>query len=438
MYLTILQAVLTAAACYGLWRFARRMPLIVVAGFLVRAFAGQALFWISWLRLPIARSLQLGDGFWFFAIDGPGYIQFANEVIAKGPVASLLAGAIYPSHVFVYVFALFVAAFGAVASTAILFNCAAYLAMCALVIRMAPAHRFTLLALSFGPAAILWSLQPLKDTFFMLLIVALVYAAKRWQEQRSLVLAGAAMLVVLYAISGTRWYFAVIVWGISAIFFLMSAIPSRRWWPALIVFVLLGQALRIGGDTDLPIPLRNVLEAHLESVPVTHYVAATRKGFETTPGATTIRPGSAIAATPPQATTPQATTQAAAPEAVPSPARVVTAGTAAVFVPRAAAQELHLVRIGGGRGFWLFADFDTIIFSGVILFAVVACIRALRRGARITPLFVLIVLVFVATAGPMIYSVNNFGTLFRLRQMLYVLAALAPLALGMRGGAVAR
>lgn len=415
MYLTILQAVLTAAACYGLWRFARRMPPIVVAGFLIRAFAGQALFWISWLHLPVARSLQLGNGFWFFATDGPGYVQFAGNIIAGGPKAMLFTGAIYPSHVFVQLFALFIGAFGAVASTAILFNCAAYLAACALVLRIPPPHRFTLIALSFGPATILWSLQPLKDTFFMLLIVALVYAAWRWQEQRSLALSGAAMIAVLFAISGTRWYFAVIVWGVSAIFFAMSAIPARRWWPALLVFVLLGQALRIGGDTDLPKPLRNVLEAHIESVPVTHYVAATRKGFETTPGATTIRPGTAIAGPTPQA--------------APSPARVVTAGTAAVFVPRAAAQELHLVRIGGGRGFWLFADFDTVVFSAVILFAIVICTRALRRGSRITPLFVLVVLVFVATAGPMLYSVNNFGTLFRLRQMLYVLAALAPLTL---------
>jgi hypothetical protein len=94
------------------------------------------------------------------------------------------------------------------------------------------------------------------------------------------------------------------------------------------------------------------------------------------------------------------------------------------------AQPLGLVRIGGGRGFWWFADFDTIVFSLVLLYATFRCIRALRRStARATPLFVLVVLVFVFTAGPLIYTVNNFGTLFRLRQMLYVLAVAAPLTL---------
>ena len=41
----------------------------------------------------------------------------------------------------------------------------------------------------------------------------------------------------------------------------------------------------------------------------------------------------------------------------------------------------------------------------------------------------LLILVFAITAGPMIYTVNNFGTLFRLRQMLYVVAAVIPITL---------
>jgi hypothetical protein len=46
-----------------------------------------------------------------------------------------------------------------------------------------------------------------------------------------------------------------------------------------------------------------------------------------------------------------------------------------------------------------------------------------------TPLFVMLVLVLGITGGLMIYTVNNFGTLFRLRQMLYVLAAVIPVTL---------
>ena len=88
--LPILQIILTALACGALWWFWSRTSgsgkasLIITAGFLLRAVAGQILFWISWLHLPIARSLQLGNGFWFFATDGPGYLSYADELIGKG------------------------------------------------------------------------------------------------------------------------------------------------------------------------------------------------------------------------------------------------------------------------------------------------------------------------------------------------------------------
>ena len=448
-----MQLILTAIACVALWRYARKQSPIVAAGFLIRAFAGQVLFWISWLKLPIARSLQLGNGFWFFAIDGPWYLGYANELIPRGPLAILTVNGTYPSYTFVQAFTIFCAAFGAVASTAILFNCAAYLATCALIERIGDGRKtFTLAVIAFGPAMILWSLQALKDTFFFLLIVALIYALQRWQEApRNWLPCAAALVMLVYLIAGTRWYLAGIAWGLSAIFFVMSSISTRRWWPALLLFLLLGQAFRFGGGTELPTPVRNVL-AGRRPVPVAvapvvapvaapvvapvaapvvtpvaapvaapvappvvtpmvalakevkYYATAPRKGFESTGGATAIHAG----------------------PAAPSP---IASGAVATFVPRAAAQPLNLVRIGGGRGFWFFADFDTVVFSAVFVFAIVLCVKALRGGARITPLFVFAVLLFFATAGPMFYSVTNFGTLFRLRSMLYVLAAIAPLTL---------
>ena len=90
-----------------------------------------------------------------------------------------------------------------------------------------------------------------------------------------------------------------------------------------------------------------------------------------------------------------------------------------MFLPRAVAQRLGLVQIGGGRGFWLFADVDTLLFDAVILIAFGYCLRRLvRRERRATPLFIMAVLMFVALCGPMSYTVTNFGTLFRLREML--------------------
>jgi hypothetical protein len=110
-----------------------------------------------------------------------------------------------------------------------------------------------------------------------------------------------------------------------------------------------------------------------------------------------------------------------------------TAGLAALFLPRTIGQALGLVRIGGGRGFWLFVELDTLFFDAVLLFAIIYCARSLRgRKSRVTPLFVLLAIAFLATAGPLVYTVTNFGTLFRMRQMLYVIIAVLPLTLAAR------
>src|SRR5436309_2103170 len=142
MLIPILQAFLTAAACFGLWRFWRVLDgrgvssRIIAAGLLIRALGGQVLFWISWLRMPVARSLQIGDGLWFFAVDGQAYLGFARELLGRGVKAIVFIEATYPSRIFTACLTLFTAAFGVVASTAILFNCLAYLATCALILRI--------------------------------------------------------------------------------------------------------------------------------------------------------------------------------------------------------------------------------------------------------------------------------------------------------------
>ena len=104
-----------------------------------------------------------------------------------------------------------------------------------------------------------------------------------------------------------------------------------------------------------------------------------------------------------------------------------------MFVPRVVAQSAGLVRIGGGRGFWRFADFDTLVFDLVVFAGLALCVRGiLRKKLRVTPLFLLVASLFAGLTLPMIYSVTNFGTLFRLREMIYVVAALMPLTLDLR------
>jgi hypothetical protein len=73
---------------------------------------------------------------------------------------------------------------------------------------------------------------------------------------------------------------------------------------------------------------------------------------------------------------------------------------------------------------------DTLVLDAVLLYAILSCARAvLQRRAKLTATFVFCVLLFVMTAGPMVYTVNNFGTMFRLRLMLYCIAAILPITL---------
>ncbi|HEY6138545.1 MAG TPA: hypothetical protein VI670_12350, partial [Thermoanaerobaculia bacterium] len=312
MLIAIVQVLLTAAACYGLWRLflwsAAAMPplakRIVTAGFLIRAVAGQALFWISWLRLPIARSLQIGDGIWFF-IDGWWYMGYARHLLNEGWMAALtLTDARYPSRVFVQILTACVALFGDPASVAILLNCAAYLATCAILVRLQPrgngAVLFALAAASFGPGMIVWALQPLKDTVFLLLIAALVYVCARWQERPRLWLA-LPIVALAYALSSIRWYFGFVVWLALALFFFFTALRTQHRVAfiaaAVLLFAVLAQAVRLGGREDIPIGIRGMLDPRPRIAALwrpsnaTQAISAVRGGFENTPGATSIRPG---------------------------------------------------------------------------------------------------------------------------------------------------
>lgn len=459
MALALFQIILTAVACFGLWRLWRSLAgrgtvsLIVGAGFLIRAIAGQILFWISWLHLPVARSLQLGNGFWFFAVDGPGYLSYADELINRGVKAILFVTSAYPSHVYLQAFTVATAAFGVVASVAILFNCAAYLMTCAIIARIGSRASseelpcfVALAAVAFGPGTILWSLQPLKDTFFLLLITAMIATCFLWQEMwrqgpppkwRRLLACAAAMLVLTYAIAGIRWYFAAIVWAVCGIFFILVAIPLRPRSVALlssaILFVLLAQAMLLGGDRDVPTRMRRLVDPRPSTAVqwqpsyVNHYFRKSRVGFERMGGATTISAGPVLAVI-----SPAPAKEEDASQVPPRLGPTLLLGFTAMFVPRFLAQAVGLIHIGGGRGFWFFAEIDTLVLDAAMLFAIVYCTRALRSGARVTPLFVLLVLVFLMTAVPMMYTVSNFGTLFRLRQMVYLIAAVLPLTLAPR------
>jgi hypothetical protein len=192
-------------ALFALWRATsssqqRLFRILVATGFLVRAIVAQALFWISYLRLPIGRPLQIGDGLWFFAADATTYLQQANSAAASGPwtiityfrsAASLSSSppTMWVSISYIQVLATFSLLFGGVASVGILLNLFCYLGACFILVRwsqrdpsMRGATLFAIAAISLSPSFILWSLQPLKDTLFQFLTIAFVSGCALWQR----------------------------------------------------------------------------------------------------------------------------------------------------------------------------------------------------------------------------------------------------------------
>src|SRR5712691_5127647 len=70
-------------------RRSRVVGAIVGVTILVRAVVGLALFWISYLEIPILSSLQMGGGFWRIAPDATGYYELAAGAADTGKLVSL-------------------------------------------------------------------------------------------------------------------------------------------------------------------------------------------------------------------------------------------------------------------------------------------------------------------------------------------------------------
>jgi hypothetical protein len=334
VFLVVAQTILAALACYGLWRllksvmsYGRASAWIIAGGFLARALLGQLLFWISYLRLPYGRSLQLGRGFWFFGVDAEFYYMYAAQAAEQGPRAILAVTDSIKARFFVQAIAVFVELFGAVPSVGILLNCFLYAGICVLITRMGardgrlpfPAL-IALAAVSFSPAGVLWSTQPLKDPFFLFLILAAIALSLKWHElwtserngertgvRVAAALAGIALLMaaLVYGISTIRWYFGLLFLMSCIVMFVWQAIASRRRLAAIaanmLMFVVLMKSAALGASTDLPPFLRDTFHfragpARVVAIPseAAAMVQDAKRGFEQTPGATNILPGAAL------------------------------------------------------------------------------------------------------------------------------------------------
>jgi hypothetical protein len=451
MILACSQTVLLMAAgvvLFRVWRATvpaqRWLRIVVAAGFLTRAIAGQALFWISWARLPIARSMQPGDGLWFFALDAQTYFTNAVAGATGGLWAIITFNRAVPSVMYVKTLAIAVWLFGRVTSVALLINLFCYLGAIWIIVawsrrepRARAAAAVAITAISVSPAFLLWSLQPLKDSFFQFLYVAFIACCAEWQRASlatrrppKRIGTGAILIVLFFALAGTRWYFAVALLGAVTIFVFLTAFrtPARRLAAvavALIVMLVLSQALVGGAGPWLPEPIaaaltpRTFVEA-MKKLPASllETVESNRSALDSAGGATVIRVGKRLQPSGPQ------------PLPVSTSASRITrllTGIVAIFLPRSVGEWLGLIEIGGGRGMLWFTDIDTLIFDVALLFAAWLLMAGFRVAYR-DPLTWLILMLTLMVGVPLAYSVSNFGTLFRYRDIVYLGCLLAPLA----------
>ena len=472
MIIAVLRVVATVVAGGGLWQWWRRMPqrhairTIVGLGLLARAVAGFVLFWISYLHWPVASSMQLGGGFWFFGIDGAGFFKAAVDAAQGGVWAIARLDPALPSVFFKKTLALLALVFGSTASIALLLNLFSYLGLCALIIRIGQRVQtrpgplvFALIASSFCPSWILWALQPMKEPFFIMLIAGFLYAFSVWVDGvtaarpsiRACLIAAAWMTCLSYAIAGIRWYFALMLLASSSIVMALVVYQAKARRLRVVatgaaLMVALAEMMSFGAGPDLPIwaqkivrPFARPFASKTKGQNIVESMDRARQSLYRYNGATDIRivrrsrsvpalkaaPGSA-------ATLGDVPSQQVRFEIVPPTAAIdrMFAGTVAMLVPRWVATRLRWIDMGGGRGLWALADLDTMLFDATLCGALVLAWRQLRSGGVPHALFWHVMLTALVMAGPLVYTALNFGTLFRQRAMIDVCFVLLPLTIG--------
>jgi len=447
----VIVVALALAACGVWWTRAsadRTVRTIVAAGLLLRAGPGVVLFWISAHRLPIGSSLQLEPGFWFFGLDAETYYGLAVAAATRGVGAIAALAPILPSVFYIKSLAAALYLFGPSPATSLLFNLLAYAGLVSCAIRWhtrSGSAKITLLvtlsAVSLAPSWILWTYQPLKDTYFLFLVGLCFYAADRWYRRLSadawswaaaLEVLG-ALGVLIYGIAGIRWYFALVLVSMMPLALLTVLIGRRHGfgWRAIAAAFSVAFLVEIAvwsGGPAVPLWLRTVVRPtsvyallEIRRVPA-EAAGSVRKAHaagERVGGATRIQPmrdeGSSL------------TPMGAAADA--SAVDLMRGNLAAMLLPRWLALRIGRVAIGGGRGLWAFADLDTVFFVLTILASGWVVRRQLGRGDCLGPAFWHVLAVTVVITLLLAYQASNFGTLFRLRSMIALGIALLPLTL---------
>jgi len=515
---TVRQTVFTVFAGILLWslckkadRYPKLIAWTISVGFLVRALAGQVLFWISYLQLPFARSMQLGNGFWFFGLDGIEYFAPAAEAGHKTLFSIVTLSATFPSVGYIKALALLCWLLGSNSSVALLLNLLSFLGAELLIAHWAiryhvkPALAAVPIAtIALLPSWVLFALQPMKDAFFCTLVVLFAFAADAFREAWGqdarhpcyrLVIA-TVLVATIYGIASIRWYYALIALcastvPLASILWPIRVGTRRRTWlgaaaAVLLLILAMSQAVLAGAGPYLPDPLAAVLKLGLPRVQtatarpaevlsvlkgarqnldsyrsagtriragrvVLQEEARSRLPLPTPPQGQPARPGPRAFASPvteakqppnsgskhiPEALTQTSITNSrienpriANDDAMPVTLRGrLVSGIAALILPRTIATRLGLVSIGGGRGFWWFAEIDTLMFDLLLMAAIGSLIRSLWHDGWQDPFVWYLLVVTAAISVALAYTVSNFGTLFRHREMIVATLAIMTIA----------
>ena len=456
---------------------------IVAASLIVRALLGLTFFWVSYLNLPVLRSLHSGDGFWFLAKDARSYYGYATFALDHGFRGVDSGGA---SPFFVKALAAWMNVVGVSPAAGLYLNLCLYIGVVVLIVwAFAPANDWRrdlpcisgTAAFSFSPVSIIDSTQSLKDDMFTALITAmcvgawlllgaLIYDDRAMTRRSRTVLGGGMLCGAIFCIAGIRGYYAVISCAALAVVLAVFAVrqaPRRLTRYAMgSVLVLTGAwwAYAAGAGPYYRGPIfADVLRAvgWTGSAPqsatrpdfpsrLVGSLDEARTGFVLTGGATNIKmrewdepSGASVEGA--GATNIKVRGRDEPPvggvtglgasitRSVRYRAKLVTLGLAVVFTPISALKALSIVEFTGGRGLLPLADLDTV-FLDLSMLSVLTLLSTRRRsvGDRL-PFIVFGITLSLVTAALLGYVVTNYGTLFRLR--LIVAAPIWTLALAL-------
>ena len=404
---------------------------IFAVGVVLRVVIAAALLSISIYGWPIRRSLQLGGGFWALAPDARTYFDLSSAAVDRGlrTISDLV-----PSPFYVRALTAWMDVFGVSPATAVALNILCYIGAAASIVAIPGEHSgkedmlgkgIALAGLTFSPALLIFSAQPLKDALCATLIIGTLAAGRVWwmtardgEARQASRAAGAALAMALgiYAIAGTRAYVAAFtILAVGGAAFYCIAWPSRggsRSRSALqqaVLIVLLSFAFMKGAG-----PFGTSYESYVASAALSPSTTiglydTARAGFVSSGGATSVQ----FEFTPPSTFV--------------GKCERLAQGSLVLFVPISLLRWTSVVRFAGGEGLLLITDVDTILVDATIIAGLYLLLVSARYGG-ISPSSVFALVLAMLTVGSLAYVVTNYGTLFRLRLLgvapFWMLAAL--------------